>query len=300
MKMGERIAKLRKEKGMSQEKLAEALGLSRQAVAKWETGQSFPSSGNLFKLAEVLGTDVDALLKGELESPPAPSDDFAEVKKDLRKRLLAAGAVAGAYLLYYLLGRLPIGFSGYSVVGWLTESSPLVLPYLYGWSAGLVWFVFLLSLGAALGKKYRFASAVTGGAFYRLPAGRMVRGPSGGNLSLPQPHRLGRLDCGRPLFGGDGGGLAEKGLAGAVKGFCPLGRGAGRGLGRPSPAAPIFCLTRPFRYKMTKNGQNSLAKLFWCLARTALYKAGKICYNHFRIILNTSCDPKRRRIFRWI
>ena len=165
MKMGERIAKLRKEKGMSQEKLAEALGLSRQAVAKWETDQSFPSSGNLFKLAEVLGTDVDALLKGELESPPAPSDDFAEVKKDLRKRLLAAGAVAGAYLLYYLLGRLPIGFSGYSVVGWLTESSPLVLPYLYGWSAGLVWFVFLLSLGAALGKKYRFASAVTAGHF---------------------------------------------------------------------------------------------------------------------------------------
>ena len=165
MKMGERIAKLRKEKGMSQEKLAEALGLSRQAVAKWETDQSFPSSGNLFKLAEVLGTDVDALLKGELESPPAPSDDFAEVKKDLRKRLLAAGAVAGAFLLYYLLGRLPIGFSGYSVVGWLTESSPLVLPYLYGWSAGLVWFVFLLSLGAVLGKKYRFASAVTAGHF---------------------------------------------------------------------------------------------------------------------------------------
>ena len=165
MKMGERIAKLRKEKGMSQEKLAEALGLSRQAVAKWEAGQSFPSSGNLFKLAEVLGTDVDALLKGEPESPPAPSEDFAEVKQDLRKRLLAAGAVAGAYLLYYLLGRLPIGFDGYSVAGWLTESSPQVLPYLYGWSAGLVWFVCLLSLGAALGKKYRFAGAVTAGHF---------------------------------------------------------------------------------------------------------------------------------------
>lgn len=60
--LGENIAKYRKEKGLSQEKLAEYMGVSRQAVTKWESNVSKPSSGNLIKLAELFDVSVDILL----------------------------------------------------------------------------------------------------------------------------------------------------------------------------------------------------------------------------------------------
>ncbi len=62
MTLAERIKEQRKKAGMSQEKVAELVGVSRQAVTKWESGQSVPSTQNLFKLAEIFGTTVDILL----------------------------------------------------------------------------------------------------------------------------------------------------------------------------------------------------------------------------------------------
>lgn len=61
-KLGEIIAKYRMEKGMSQEKVAEYLEISRQAVTKWESNLSRPSSANLIKLAELFEISVDELL----------------------------------------------------------------------------------------------------------------------------------------------------------------------------------------------------------------------------------------------
>lgn len=60
--IGKNIAHYRKEKGLSQEKVAEYIGISRQAVTKWETGASRPSTENLVKLSELLGIDVECLL----------------------------------------------------------------------------------------------------------------------------------------------------------------------------------------------------------------------------------------------
>ncbi len=51
MTTGEKIAALRKEQGMSQEALGEKLGLSRQAVSKWEADQAVPTMDNLMELA---------------------------------------------------------------------------------------------------------------------------------------------------------------------------------------------------------------------------------------------------------
>ena len=47
MKLSEKIVQLRKEQGLSQEELAERLGLSRQAVSRWESGTALPDAGNL-------------------------------------------------------------------------------------------------------------------------------------------------------------------------------------------------------------------------------------------------------------
>ena len=52
MTLGERIKSCRQKAGLSQEKLAELAGVSRQAVTKWEAGQSAPSTENLLKLAD--------------------------------------------------------------------------------------------------------------------------------------------------------------------------------------------------------------------------------------------------------
>ena len=65
MTLGERIKSCRQDSGMSQEKVAELVGVSRQAVTKWEAGQSAPNTENLFKLAEIFGTTVDLLLPSQ-------------------------------------------------------------------------------------------------------------------------------------------------------------------------------------------------------------------------------------------
>ena len=64
MTLGERLKKCRTEKGLSQEQAAELIGVSRQAVTKWENGQSVPSSKNLLELAALYGLSVDELATG--------------------------------------------------------------------------------------------------------------------------------------------------------------------------------------------------------------------------------------------
>lgn len=61
--LGEVLKRRRTECRMTQEFVAEALGVSRQAVSKWESGASDPSTANLIALAELLGTTPEELLK---------------------------------------------------------------------------------------------------------------------------------------------------------------------------------------------------------------------------------------------
>ena len=65
MTLGKRIAALRRQKGMTQEELAEKLGVSAQAVSKWENELSCPDIMLLPTLARLLHVTVDALLTGE-------------------------------------------------------------------------------------------------------------------------------------------------------------------------------------------------------------------------------------------
>ena len=63
MNMANRIQYLRKTNGMSQEELADRMGISRQAVSKWETGASDPSTSNLLTLAKLFNTTAEELLR---------------------------------------------------------------------------------------------------------------------------------------------------------------------------------------------------------------------------------------------
>lgn len=66
MQFRERLKKLRKENGITQEQLAEKLNISRQSVAKWERGQSLPNITNLKEIAMIFNITTDELLLNEI------------------------------------------------------------------------------------------------------------------------------------------------------------------------------------------------------------------------------------------
>lgn len=72
MSVGQRISELRNERKISQNQLATAMGVSRQAVSKWENGQSTPDAMNLIRLADVLNSDVEYLTTGRAVVPTRP------------------------------------------------------------------------------------------------------------------------------------------------------------------------------------------------------------------------------------
>lgn len=85
MKIGSNIAALRKEKGITQEELANALGVSAQAVSKWENNSSCPDVSLLTVIADYFGVTVDALLRSGAEEitrpdPPAADSNVAAVR----------------------------------------------------------------------------------------------------------------------------------------------------------------------------------------------------------------------------
>ncbi len=65
MGFGERLKKLRKQAGFSQTQLAEQLGISQQAVGKWETGHATPNPGTVAEIARLFGITTDAILGTE-------------------------------------------------------------------------------------------------------------------------------------------------------------------------------------------------------------------------------------------
>lgn len=84
MTLHEKIYELRKKNGLSQEALAESLGVSRQSVSKWETGEATPEVNKLLSLSKLFGVTTDYLLNDETEEENVsetaknemPSSDF--------------------------------------------------------------------------------------------------------------------------------------------------------------------------------------------------------------------------------
>lgn len=160
--LGQRIREHRRRAGLSQEALARRMDVSRQAVTKWESSQSAPSTENLFRLAELFGTTVDLLLPSEeADAPAAEAPPPLWSRSRRRPRVLAALAVTAGYLVFYLLGRIlwcPLEDS--SLLGWLLWERPSGgESYLYGWllSSGLFWWAMALSALTALLGRYRLS-----------------------------------------------------------------------------------------------------------------------------------------------
>ena len=88
MKFEETLIFLRKQRGMTQNELAEKLDISRQAVSRWERGTAAPSTENLVRIGKLFGVPVDDLVNGTVPhqvEPPVPVNE-AEGKEASKKR----------------------------------------------------------------------------------------------------------------------------------------------------------------------------------------------------------------------
>ena len=88
MNIGERITALRKERSISQAELANRLGVSRQAVSKWEQGSSSPDTAKLIQLAELLGTDVEYLATGISPEPKSVVLNVVETVERVEEKVI--------------------------------------------------------------------------------------------------------------------------------------------------------------------------------------------------------------------
>ncbi|MBQ9080418.1 MAG: helix-turn-helix transcriptional regulator [Clostridia bacterium] len=95
MTFGERLANLRKSKGLSQEQLAEVLDLTRQTISKWELDQSTPDFEYLIKLSDFYGVSTDYLIKGERSKQTTDIIKYAAESSGLKVHhvCLSLGAV---------------------------------------------------------------------------------------------------------------------------------------------------------------------------------------------------------------
>ena len=89
MKLAERIQYLRKNKGVSQEELADQIGVSRQAVSKWESEQSLPDLDRIIAMSEYFHVTTDYILRG-IE----PVADKKKERRELTSQILYIASVA--------------------------------------------------------------------------------------------------------------------------------------------------------------------------------------------------------------
>lgn len=144
VKIGEFLRELRKEKGLTQEQLAEQFNISRRSVSRWETGSNLPDLDILIEMADYYGVELKEILNGERKSEKMNEElketvlkvaEFSnEDKRKLTERmnkLFIAGLVAAViYIILFftdnadnLIGGLSLGITfGMMIVGVIITS----------------------------------------------------------------------------------------------------------------------------------------------------------------------------------
>lgn len=124
MTFGERLRALRKERGMTQEEVAQRLSVSRQTVSKWEGDLTQPDLDRVVSLGKLFGVTADSLLTGEEQ--PGPGGAPRE-----QKRRRGAGLWKALTLAAGLLGLLIFGLMAFT--GKADETSSAITFHLNGY-----------------------------------------------------------------------------------------------------------------------------------------------------------------------
>lgn len=141
MTLGERLKMYRTQKGLSQEKIAEMIDVSRQAVTKWEAGQTTPSSDNLIALANLYDVSLDELIgksENEIVSTEGEKEKRFSPKHNpvLRNNFIIIAIIAQAASLNVAIQPLYTEGTPYHIIFLLFKYLPLL--------AASVWMAFNL------------------------------------------------------------------------------------------------------------------------------------------------------------
>ena len=159
MTISEKITNLRKEKNLSQEAFAEALGVSRQSVSKWESGSALPDTDKIIAMSELFGVSTDYLLKNDAvtaepvtynppENQPVETekternDDMSPKKKKSKKgRIFKIVALILALIILATVIGIPSYFGSFREAWWELNGGKVKYPYvlvhgLGGWGEG--------------------------------------------------------------------------------------------------------------------------------------------------------------------
>ncbi len=129
MTLGEKLKIYRTQKGLSQEKIAEMLDVSRQAVTKWEAGQTTPSSDNLIALANLYDVSLDELIgKNENETVSTEKEKRFSPKHNpiLRNNFITVAIIAQAAFLNVAIQPLYTQETPYHILFLLFKYLPLL------------------------------------------------------------------------------------------------------------------------------------------------------------------------------
>ena len=136
MKLYEKIIKLRKSNGWSQEELAEKLDLSRQAISRWENGTALPDANNILQLSKIFGVTSDYLLNEDYSDDgdiPCVKEAKKELdsKKDSNRKLFIVSSVAfllgAAVWLFQAINHLSAPYAALAIVNALLSGVSAII-----------------------------------------------------------------------------------------------------------------------------------------------------------------------------
>ena len=159
MRLEGKIMLLRKQKGWSQEQLAEQLGISRQSVSKWESGASVPDLDKIIKLSQIFDVSTDYLLKEEIEIEEAPEkikEPDVWHEEDCVRRVSSGEAEQYIDDIKYISKKMALGVFicilspiCLIVLGGLSEYKAELLSENMAGGIGMVVLLFMLVVGVA-------------------------------------------------------------------------------------------------------------------------------------------------------
>ena len=149
MNLADKIMKLRKQKGFSQEELAEMLNVSRQTISRWEVGTALPDALNLIQLSKVFDISTDYLLNEEYES----EKDLPCVQKNIKKEKEKMNIRTSVILF-------TIGFCLCLFDFYYKTSNFDLLPDFVGWIIILIGLYLIKHLNKKLKQQYSFLFSV--------------------------------------------------------------------------------------------------------------------------------------------
>lgn len=153
MTMGEKIQRMRKARGWSQEELAQQLNVSRQAVSRWESGSAKPDADKIIVLCDLFGVSADYLLRddysGERTASALPKQ---ERKWNVGRLLLILYAVLSGAALFALKLLSSINPKSHTIYqdGLVVRAVPVGL-YSYILHYDLKWLLDLICIGLIVG-----------------------------------------------------------------------------------------------------------------------------------------------------